>query len=60
MESLATYMINRQKSKEEILNAKEVSIEILDKSVNFKINKGDINEVYNITKEDLKSILLSL
>lgn len=60
MESLDTYMVNRQKSKEEIINAKEVSIEILDKSVNFKINKGDINEVYNITKEDLKSILLSL
>ena len=60
MESLDTYMVNRQKSKEEIINAKEVSIEILDKSVNFKINKGDINEIYNITKEDLKSILLSL
>lgn len=60
MESLDTYIVNRQKSKEEILNVKEVSIEILDKSVNFKINKGAINEVYNITKEDLKSILLSL
>jgi len=42
------------------LNTKHVSVEIFPKSVNFIVTEDGEMQVFNITKEDLKSVLVSL
>jgi hypothetical protein len=54
------YGKERDMVKKAKLNTKNVSVEIFPKSVNFIVTEDGEMQVFNITKEDLKSVLVSL
>jgi hypothetical protein len=54
------YGKERDMVKKAKLNTKHVSVEIFPKSVNFIVTEDGEMQVFNITKEDLKSVLVSL
>lgn len=54
------YGKERDMVKKAKLNTKNVSVEIFPESVNFIVTEDGEMQVFNITKEDLKSVLVSL